>query len=66
MNVQVDFARKVIGAKIAVIDATGAEWVLNHRFPHRDHPSLFSTLEKIRERGVIDTKFWHKARKGEC
>lgn len=64
MTERVLTAKKIPGAKIAAITQSG-EWVLNHTFSHRDDPKLFATLEKIRSAGVIDTKFWRPARRGE-
>ena len=58
-------ARKV-GSTICAYDAEGYCFILNHRFPHRDHPKLGETLDRIRAAKVIDLRHWHKARKGEC
>jgi len=62
----IELARKVPGAKIAAYDADGYAYILNHRFAHRDDIKLIETLAKIRAAKVIDLRYWHKARKGEC
>lgn len=64
-TMRIDGARKV-GAMICAYTRTGGRFMLNHRFPHRDHPSLGKTLRAIREKGEIDMRYWRVARKGEC
>jgi hypothetical protein len=62
----VEMIRKVPGAKIACYDPAGqVDYVLNHRFAHRDAPELFRTLARIEAAGQIDTNHWHVARRGE-
>ena len=66
MILKIDGARKV-GAQIcAYTIKDGGLYILMHRFPHRDHPSLGDTLRAVRERGEINMAYWRPARKGEC
>lgn len=64
-TIKIDGARKVGATVCAYIRGNGARYVLNHRFPHRDHPSLGKTLRAVREKGEIDLRFWRAARPGE-
>lgn len=61
---KIDGARKV-GATIAAYTLKGERFVLNHRFPHRDHPSLGKTLRAVREAGEINLIHWRIARSGD-
>lgn len=66
MTVQIASARKISGAKIAVYLTDGREFVLKHKFAHRDDIKLIETLAKIREAGKINLNNWRSAHKGEC
>jgi len=65
MRTPIELTRKIPGAKIAGVIA-GRDWVLKHKFPHRDHPKLFETLDRIRAVGTVNLTRWRPAYKGEC
>lgn len=62
---KIEGAKKVPGAKIAAWTADGQEFILNHRFAHRDDAKLFDCLARIREQGSINLQHWRKANRGE-
>lgn len=65
-QMKISMARKIPGAKIMALGEDGKEYVLNHRFSHRDDPKIFDTLDRVRDRRVIDLNHWRPARSGEC
>jgi hypothetical protein len=63
-TIKIDGARKV-GAMIHAYTRTGGRFILKHRFAYRDCPELGNTLRAIRDRGVIDMRYWRVAGRGE-